>query len=139
MYIFDMNSKEIHYHSHNRFVHPKPFSFPIVKCQLCGVFMRKVFRSCATAWSNCHNLPLYDRGESTLMTTWLPFRWWKRVNSSSSRASGSIGHESEWRKMKTAWLRAGPQRRPPGCGQIVSRNDAWRRWTCYGGIRIIQI
>lgn len=102
MYIFDMNSKEIHYHSHNRLLHPKPFSFPIVKCQLCRLFTRKLFRSCATSWSGYNNLALFDGEGSTPMTTWLPFRWWKRVNSSSSRASRSIGHESEWRKMKTA-------------------------------------
>lgn len=41
------------------------------------------------------------------MTIWLSFRWSKWVNSSGSRASRSIGHESEWRGMKTNWPRAG--------------------------------
>lgn len=34
MYIFDMNSKELHYHSYNIFVYSESFSFPAVKCQM---------------------------------------------------------------------------------------------------------
>lgn len=66
MYIFDMNSRDFHHHSQNKIVHPQIFSFPIVKCQLCRDFTRKLFCSCSTFWSDCNDLASHDVGEALL-------------------------------------------------------------------------
>lgn len=124
------NSRELHSHSYKRlWISIPPSSFSVVNCQLCRRFMSKLCGCCSTPWSDYNIWQHKTSPKSIFVATRLSFHW-SQANShfehsifGMHRSRVGMAPAGQLKGLGLGGLESKPQRRPPACGQRVSRND----------------